>query len=171
MAGWARLLILCGLPFAGKTTLARELARAHGFAHVALDAINEERGVWDPVRGLSPEQWAETYAESYRRLDRLLAEGRPVVYDATNFTRAPRDRPRAIAARHGAPANVLYVAVLEAEARRRWQHNRATGRRYDVRDEDFVTVADNFEPPVEDEAVIRYDGSLPLEEWARRVFG
>lgn len=36
------LYILCGLPFAGKTTLTRALERKLGFALVELDAINLE---------------------------------------------------------------------------------------------------------------------------------
>ncbi|MDP9371911.1 MAG: ATP-binding protein [Chloroflexota bacterium] len=164
-----RLLILCGLPFAGKTTLARELEQRRGFARVEIDAINAERGVWDDRHGMSPEEWDETYRESYRRLEAPLRKGRSVIYDATNFTREQRDRPRAIAARHGVPATVIYLDVPEAEARRRWQRNREAGLRADVRDEDFALVVGAFEPPAGDEAAVRYDPSVPLDEWIARL--
>ena len=167
--GQLHLFILCGLPFAGKTTLARELGQRLGFARVEIDAINAERGVWDDRHGMSPEEWDETYRESYRRLEALLRAGRSVIYDATNFTREQRDRPRAIAARHGVPATVIYLDVPEAEARRRWRHNRETGRRADVRDEDFALVATAFEPPAGDEAAVRYDPGAPLDEWIARL--
>ena len=37
--------------------------------------------------------------------------------------------------------------------------------RNDVRDSDFANVVEHFEPPGDDEAVLRYDGSLPIDEW------
>ncbi len=163
-----RLLVLCGLPFAGKTTLARELGQRLGFARAEIDAINAERGVWDDWCGMSPEAWDETYRESYRRLEALLRAGHSVIYDATNFTREQRDRPRAITARHGVPATVISLDVPEAEARRRWRHNRESGLRADVRDEDFALVATAFEPPAGDEAAVRYAPGVPLDEWIAR---
>jgi hypothetical protein len=39
-----RLYILCGSPFAGRSTLARALVAATGCESVALDAINSEYG-------------------------------------------------------------------------------------------------------------------------------
>ncbi len=61
------LYILCGLPFAGKTTLARALERQLGLALVGLDAINTARGVGLHGEAISPEEWDETYAEAYRQ--------------------------------------------------------------------------------------------------------
>ena len=39
------LVLMCGLSFAGKTTIARALAAHHGWRYLSLDAINTERGV------------------------------------------------------------------------------------------------------------------------------
>jgi len=164
------LYIMCGLPFAGKTTVALALVRQVGFRRVAIDDINDERGIWDDTVGLTPEEWANTYAEAYRRIDLLLAQGHSVIDDSVNHTWALRERLRAIAARHGASATVLYIDVPAAEARHRWVRNRQTEERGDVRDEDFANVFDNFEPPCADETVLRYAGVLPLDAWIDRVF-
>ena len=164
------LYIMCGLPFAGKTTVALALVRRVGFRRVAIDDINDERGIWDDALGLTPEEWTTTYAEAYRRIDLLLAQGHAVIDDSVNHTWVLRERLRAIATRNGASATVLYIAVPAAEARRRWVRNRQTEERGDVRDEDFATVLDNFEPPRADETVLRYDAVLPLDAWIARVF-
>ncbi len=157
------LYIMCGVPFAGKTTVALALVRQVGFRRVAIDDINDERGIWDDAIGLTP--------EAYRRIDLLLAQGHAVIDDSVNHTWVLRERLRAIAARNGASATVLYIAVPAAEARCRWVlRNRQTEERGDVRDEDFATVLDNFEPPRADETVLRYDGVLPLNAWIARVF-
>jgi adenylate kinase family enzyme len=43
----SKLYILCGLPFAGKTTLAKELVKRFGFVHIGIDQINTNFGVVD----------------------------------------------------------------------------------------------------------------------------
>src|SRR5438093_426031 len=37
-------------------------------------------------------------------------------------------------------------------------------------EDDFALVADNFEPPTDDENVVRYDGSTPLDTWIDQTF-
>jgi predicted kinase len=164
------LYILCGFPFAGKTTLARALIGALGIKRVAIDDINAERGVWDDERGLSAEEWTKTYNEAYRRIDAFLSQGESVIDDSVNFTRELRDRLHAIAQRRDACTIVIYVDVSLSEAQRRWQENRQTAVRADVRDDDFAHVLEHFEPPTEDEQMLRYDGILPVEEWIGLTF-
>lgn len=166
----ARLYILCGLPFAGKTTLAQAIAQWLGGTVVALDDINRERGVGLTGEPISQADWARSYAEAHRRLDAALTEEQSVIYDATNFRRKERDRLRDIAARYDVAAIIIYLD-LPIEARRRWQANRRSGLRYDVRDEDFALVADNFAPPAADEEVITYDGTQPIDDWIAQTFG
>ncbi len=60
---------------------------------------------------------------------------------------------------------MIYVNVPDSVARKRWQENRSTKIRYDVKDEDFAEVADNFQKPTEDENVIYYDQTIQLEKW------
>jgi adenylylsulfate kinase-like enzyme len=84
------LYLLCGLPFAGKTTLAKALVRSLGIHRVAIDDINNERGIWDEETGLSPEEWTNTYQEAYRRIAASLKRGESVIDDSANFTRELR---------------------------------------------------------------------------------
>lgn len=165
-----KLYILCGLPFSGKSILARELAKTHDLACVAMDAINTERGLGLHGNAISEEDWDITYQEAYRRIDRFLTQGKSVIYDAPSFTKEQRDQLRAIAYSHGMPAKVIFVDVPESVARERWLKNRRTGNRFDVRDDDFAQVVDNFQSPTDEEDVIRYDQTLPLSEWVHQVF-
>lgn len=63
---------------------------------------------------------------------------------------------------------VVFSDVPAETSRRRWQANRRTGVRYDVRDDDFLYVVEHFEPPQDDERTLRYDGTEPMGEWVRR---
>ena len=163
------LILMCGLPFAGKTTIARALSAYRRWNYISLDAINTERGVGLDDQPIPAHEWEQTYAEAYRRVDACLRQGLSVVYDETNFLKAQRDQLRAIAADSHVPTYVLYIATPEAEARRRWQQNRLTPQRGDVRDDDFALVIRRFEPPTENESIIHYDPSLPLQYWIEQI--
>jgi predicted kinase len=146
------LYALCGLPFAGKSTLAAALAGATGAAVVPLDAINHERGLGVDGSAIPPDEWGRTYDEAYRRIVLHLANGKSVIFDHGNFTRSERDQVRAVGARAGANVRFIYVQISEDEARRRLLSNRQTLERYDVRDNDFDLVLRMFEPPIGDSA-------------------
>ena len=167
----ARLYILCGLPFAGKSTLALALARRFGWVIISIDAINHERGLGQNATPITLAQWDETYAEAYHRLSAALAAQQTVIFDAVSFTRTQRDDLRAIAAERGAATRVIYLDAPVAVCRGRWLDNRATGARSDVREEDFEHVVTRFEPPLASEDPLIYDQSEAAHCWIERTFG
>jgi predicted kinase len=165
-----RLFILCGFPFAGKSTFARDLAAKIGAEHVEIDRINTERGFGLDGAAIGASDWDETYKVSFRRVKHHLIAGRSVIHDATNYTRDQREKLRAIADMCSAETIVVCIELPEAEARRRWLANRANGQRHDIRDDDFRNVLDNFEPPGADEGIaIHLDGQQPLATLARQL--
>lgn len=162
--------MLCGLPFAGKSTLARRLAERFGWMHLEIDAILRERGIGFDGEVIARNAWSAAYREGYRRLGALLDAGHNVVYDATNFRRVQRDQTRRIAAKHGATTRLIYVATSESEAQRRRDCNRVQRLRAGVRDEDFAEVRDRFQPLDADEHALLYDGSSPIDTWIAHIF-
>lgn len=151
----ARLWLLCGLAFSGKTSLGRPLAERRGAVWISLDDINRERGVGHGGDGLPAEVWAETLELALERAGQALASHREVVVDDTSPWRWIRDRYGELAARHGAPLILVWVDTpLETVQARR----RRTGRRGDrrpIRDAVFEEHRAGFEPPEPDEEVIR----------------
>lgn len=166
----ARLLIMCGLPFAGKSTLARALAAHLGAVHLETDTINTERGLGVNGAAITACEWAATYREAYRRLEGLLSAGNTVVYDAVNYRRVQRDQLQRIAQRCGVATQVIFVTTPAERARQRLEGNRVEVVRFDVRDDDFAEVASRFEPPTADEHVLHYDGMEPIEPWLAQHF-
>lgn len=161
--------ILCGLPFAGKTTLARALADRLGWVHLEVDALNRTRGIGLHGEQLTRQDWIATYRAAYQRLDELLRAEQTVLYDATNVRRAQRQRARQIAARHSATTYVLYVTTPHAAAQRRLEQNRHAPSRADVHDLDFAEVSVQLQPPTADERVLHYNGSEPIADWIARA--
>ena len=116
--------MLSGLPGAGKSYLARQLAEACGAEIVESDAVRlrltgeprftraENRRVFDVCHAL---------------IERLLGEGRPVIMDATNLVEAHRGTVYAIAERTGARLIIVRVDAPEAIARRWLEARTARG--------------------------------------------
>lgn len=162
------LLILCGLPFAGKTTLAKKIEKIFSIPRIDLDRINRKREIGLKGRNITPTEWQQTYEISYKQAQRWLGKGKSVVYDATNFTKQQREKLKHISQANEAKTIIIYVNVSEKEARRQLEENRKKNLRYDVKDEDFNQVTENFQHPTPDEGIIlTYGRNEIAREWIK----
>lgn len=165
-----RLYILCGLPFAGKTTLGKELVERFGFVYIDVDQINTNFGVGLCGATISPEEWVRTYAEAYKQLADALNSRNPVLFEGASYTKELRDRLRTIAFERGIASQVIYLDISKSEARQRLHSNRITPRRHNVHDDNFALVVTYFEPPAQEEQVIYCRQSEPLDKWILQNF-
>ncbi|MFD8984843.1 RNA ligase family protein [Streptomyces sp. NPDC059564] len=107
-----RLVQLCGPSGSGKSTFARSLPGVD--AYVSLDDLRSARGSRADQRA-NP----EVLREGLERLDRALAAGGTVVWDATSLTDRQRSLAGAVARRRDALVTQVVVLVGEAELVRR----------------------------------------------------
>jgi predicted kinase len=146
------LVFVAGLPGTGKSTLARGLGGTAGFQVIRSDVVRKEladlptcESSLPPLREpLYSADWTDcAYAECLTWAERLLAEGRRVVVDATFREERHRRVFSAAAVRRGVP-----VAVLLCQADPGTARGRMAAGRGDASDADWSVysgVAGNWE--------------------------
>lgn len=124
--GVTTLIIFAGLPATGKTTIARELARALGAVYVRIDSIEQamrdSRGRDEPLDDTG-------YRVAYAVAEENLSLGRCVVADSVNPLKLTREAWLEVAARTHVCACEVEVMCSDAEEHRR----RAQTRTADIK--------------------------------------
>jgi len=138
--GEARLILTCGLPGAGKTALARQLAANRGAVRITKDEWLWALGSthWD-----APTQ-AKVERELWQLAQQILRLGLSVILDFGLWARTERDEMRSVARGLGVGVELHY---LDAPVDELW-------RRIDER---------NSQPPWASHPIRRTD----LDEWIR----
>jgi predicted kinase len=145
----ARLVLICGLPASGKTTLARQLGPA-------IPAIRLDKDQW--TAGLGLDVWddelrARVEAQLWALAQELLASGQSVILEWGHWARVERDQKRLGARALGVGVELHYLdaplEVLIERARRRtltgeWTAAPMTRAHF----EQWATI---FEPPDDEE--------------------
>ena len=163
-----KLFIICGLSFAGKSTLAQAMVESLG--HEEVDVDNTKIALYGSNvqdNTLTREEWDRVYEETDRQIIDLLNSGKNVIDASRYFTRAERSHIRSIADTLGCQTVTIYVTTSEAIVRQRWQENRTTQSRRDVTDNDFEDLVRAMEPPVTDEHPIIFQNGDDIGTWIR----
>jgi predicted kinase len=147
-----RLVLICGLPASGKTTLARRLAPEIPAVRLDKDQWTTELGhdVWeDEFRGrLEPQLWALT--------QELLAQGQSVILEWGHWARVERDEKRLVARALGVGAELHYLDAPLEELIERAERRNATGEwsASPITRAHFERWAALFQPPDAEELLL-----------------
>jgi predicted kinase len=157
------LYLFIGYPGAGKTTVAKMIAKLTGANHLWADA---ERHRLYPHPTHSKEESTELYERLNKAAEYLLGQGKSVVFD-TNFNfKADRQLLRDIANKQGAETQIIWITTPEKLARERAVCENDTRNGYDMSmsDEQFDAIVSKLEPPTKNEIIIKIDGTKVDEQ-------
>jgi predicted kinase len=160
----ALLVLLCGRPFSGKSTLAGRLSADHGAAVVSFDAINLERGLHGG-EGLPIEEWAKTLEIAKARTATLLAKRPVVAVDDTLCFRWIREEFRTLARASGARCVLVYLDLPCGDLEARMAANARSGGRPGIQPAVLAEHLATFEPPGEDEGAVVLRSTADIEAW------
>jgi len=148
----ARLVLICGLPASGKSTLARQLAPK-------IPAIRLDKDGW--VTTLGTDVWDDEFRVRLERqlwvltLD-LLAQGQSVILEWGHWARVERDEKRLGARSLGAGVELHYLHVPLEELFERAERRSASGEwtASPITRAHFEEWATIFQPPDEEEILL-----------------
>ena len=166
-----QLYILCGLPFSGKTTLAKKIAEYTGSKLVAFDQLwlELEKNTQLAPSLTGNEEWRLIRRVAKEKISESLKNSRSVVYDDTNVRLEHREELRDVARQHGAMPVVVYVDTHPAIREEREKENLLTKRRHGVEPVNSKKALAQFEEPGPPEHVIVFSSENNLEEWLRKL--
>lgn len=157
-----RLVLICGLPASGKTTLARRLAPK-------IPAIRLDKDQWTTQLG------RDVWDEEFRfRLERqlwaltleLLAQGQSVILEWGHWARVERDEKRLGARALGVAVELHYLDAPLEELIKRAQRRNASGEwsASPMTRAHFERWATIFQPP-DGEEFLLFDEPVCAGEW------
>lgn len=151
------LYLFVGCPGAGKTTLAKFIAKQTGAYHIWADQERQKMFTY-PTHSIQESQ--TLYKALDIKADMLLKSGQSVVFD-TNFNyRRDRDLLRSIAEKNGAQTKLIWLNVSPEIAKVRALHHTHRDRNgylVAMTEAEFNHLCDHLEPPEEDEHPIKID--------------
>ncbi|MEM3075539.1 MAG: AAA family ATPase [Candidatus Bilamarchaeaceae archaeon] len=158
------LVIICGLPGTGKSTLAKTLAEKIGAATISSDSIRMQ--ILEQ-RTYSEKEKEIVYEEMFKKAGNLLANGKSVILDATFYKKNYREKAKA----HAEKAKTDFF-IIECTTDERVLKKRLFSRtkKTSESEADFAVykkVKELFEPISEPHLTV--DTSLPLEKQVQLV--
>jgi hypothetical protein len=135
------LVVVCGLPGVGKTTVSGAVAERLSAARLRTDVVRKER--YDRPT-YTDRETDSVYEALFERARSRLSAGEPVVLDGTFRERARRAQARKVAASEGVESRTVHVVCEESTVRARIE-----AREDDASDADFAVhreLREEFEP-------------------------
>ena len=159
------LYIMCGVGFAGKSTLAKNISEHLEIPLVSQDGLFFEKEKELNLNQDSDAQWEMLLGMCKQRIREIMTEGKSVVFDNVNLKHAHRDELREIAKEVGGKAVVIYLDTPEETLNKRQDRNKVTRERHDVKQEYLDDAKMQLEIPQRGEDVYTFTPETNLEQF------
>jgi len=162
------LYLMFGYPGAGKSTTAKVIEQLTGAIRLSSDEVRIELF---PKPTFSQQEHDALYKELDNRAEKLLSEGRNVVYDANLNRYQHRKDKYDICQRTGATAKLLWIQADKSLAKERALHE---SRQHlwpeaETPDQMFDRIASIIEEPGPDEPYTAIDGTKVTESYIENL--
>jgi len=148
------LYMLTGLPFSGKSTLAKQLAEA-----LQMKVLSYDHDIYEHYKDTVPagtskaEEFDRVQAIAREHLRALLERGESVIYDDLNLEESDRQKVQEVVHACHARSVIIYANTpLDVIQRRREANNTTHGREH-IRESTMQLDISLFQPPHPEESV------------------
>lgn len=160
---------MVGVGFAGKSTLAKNIAEHFKIPLVSQDALFFEKEKELNLNEDDDAQWKMLLDMCKERIKELLIKGESVVFDNVNLKREHRDELREIAKEAGGKAVVVYLDTPEDVLNKRQDRNKISRERHDVKQEYLDDAKAQLEIPTDDEDTYRFTPETDLDSFLKKL--
>ena len=164
----AKLYIMCGPAFSGKTTLSKLIAQKTSAKRFAFDEIWVEKEETGTDLG-GTEGWKHVREAALDEILETLRSGVSAVYDENNPKREHRKEFADAARRAGFQSVVVFMDIPLETIRSRRLANLTSQERHDVDDKNFDKVLNDLERPGDDEDALTFTPDTELEEFVNKL--
>jgi|SRR3990167_8052827 len=169
----SKLIILCGEAFAGKSTLAKQLAERLDLKIVGRDEIyfatNHILALDHTPDEDDSALWKALWPIVVQGIKNHLMLGNSVVVDDNCIRRSERDDLRNIASKVGAKSALVYMDISSEVLKERKEKNKISKERHDVPSAWMLEDSAEFERPTESENPIIYKEGMPINELVKSI--
>lgn len=156
------LIVICGLPGTGKSTLAKAIAERISAIHLSSDSI---RMKMLKERTYSEKEKGKVYDEMFKEAEKGLASGKAVILDATFYKKELIEKAKEIASGAGSSFFVVECITNERVIKERIFNRKKEKSESEADFEVYKKVKEQFEKI--EEKHIEVDTSLPIEKQLR----
>lgn len=161
------LIIICGLPGSGKSSLARKLKTRLPAAYLNSDIVRKQI-FKKPM--YTPEEKKRVYDEIVNQAEKMLLRGKNVIVDATFYTRRYRQLMAGTAKGAGSEYRMILCTLPEAMTKERLEKRERSSKSVsDANYGIYLKLKERFEPIEGD--FLEIDCSLPVREQLERAMG
>jgi predicted kinase len=162
-----KLYIMSGLPFSGKTSLAKQIATKLDATYVGFDQMWVEHENELPADKVDGWRFVRELAKS--KITENLQAGVSVVFDDINIGADHRDELRELAHKEGAEPLVIFADTPQEIRLERMRENLATQERHDVEVENLKKTDAQFQIPESESGVVSYRSDEDLVGWLGKL--
>jgi len=161
------LVLVCGLPGTGKTTVAKRIAEETKSTHLNTDIIRKDI-LADPK--YTEEEKEMIYNLLFNMAEKLLSAGSKVVIDGTFYRKELRDKVRSIAEKTKKKFRMVEVTCAEDILKERIEKRKKNESFSDADFDIYLKIKEQFEPIKEKHTVLMTDrGWEPVEKFIKSL--
>lgn len=164
----AKLYIMCGQAFSGKSTLAKKISERTNARLLSFDQLWVETS----KKELVPKDengWKYIRKVAKEKILASLSKGVSVVYDDTNPKKEHRDEMRSLAKTVGSKSIIIFLNTPLTVIREREIANRTLRGRHEVLSENFEKVLNDMEIPTSEENAIYYNIETDIQSFLNKL--